>query len=389
MRLFFSVGEPSGDQHAAHLITELQRRNPAIECVGYGGPEMAAVGCKIDFQLTDLAVMGIGRVLPLLGKFYSLVQKAKKLLDEHRPDAVVLVDFPGFNWYIAKAAKQRGIPVIYYLPPQIWAWGGWRIHKVRKYVDHVLCALPFEAEWYREQGIDAEYVGHPFFDEIAEKQLDGEFLKQFDGTDRRIVGILPGSRTQEVAVNFPIMLKVMEQLTERQPHVQFHVACYRDKQYQQCRQILEKESVKADVCLAVGKTSEIISAAECCLMVSGSVCLELLATKTPAVVMYRTTYVMALLVALLIRCRFMTLVNLIAKREVMPEVAFCTSPRWWIIRMTEYLHCWLSSEKLLDAKRDELRQIAEEIVGTGATERTANAILLTLNTSESHQAQAA
>ena len=168
MKIFFSVGEPSGDQHAAHLITELQSRGTSIECVGFGGPQMREAGCRIDFQLTNLAVMGFFRVLPMVHRFWQVYQQAKAQFQRERPDAVVLVDFPGFNWWIASAAKAQGIPVFYFCPPQLWAWASWRIKKVKKFVDHVLACLPFEAEWYQQRGVPAEYVGHPFFDEVAD-----------------------------------------------------------------------------------------------------------------------------------------------------------------------------------------------------------------------------
>ena len=124
MRVFFSVGEPSGDQHAAHLIAELRRRVPGVEAVGFGGPLMEQAGARLLFRMTDLAVMGIFRVIPMLLTFWRLHRQAKRSFDESRPDAVVLVDFPGFNWHVARAAKKRGIPVFYYMPPQLWAWMG-------------------------------------------------------------------------------------------------------------------------------------------------------------------------------------------------------------------------------------------------------------------------
>ena len=143
MRIFFSVGEPSGDQHAAHLIQELRARRGDVEFCGFGGPHMEEVGCEIDFRLTDLAVMGIFAILPMLKKFWNVYQQAKQIFAERKPDAVVLVDFPGFNWWVARAAKREGIPVFYYLPPQLWAWAPWRIRRVRRLIDHVMSGLPF------------------------------------------------------------------------------------------------------------------------------------------------------------------------------------------------------------------------------------------------------
>ena len=285
MRIFFSVGEPSGDQHAARLIGALKRRRPDLAISGYGGPKMAQAGCALDFELTNLAVVGLFRVLPLLWRFYGLVKRAERLFQETRPDAVVLVDFPGFNWWIARKAKAAGIPVFYYLPPQLWGWLPWRVRKMRKFVDHILCGLPFEPKWYAERGLKAEYVGHPFFDEVAENRLDEAFCRRAQVDFRRIVGILPGSmRNHEVEANFPLQIGVMEQVAARHPDVQFLVACYKERHLERCRQLLATRPRSLPVELFVGRTPEIIESSDCCVMVSGSVSLEMLARAKPAVV---------------------------------------------------------------------------------------------------------
>ena len=147
MKIFFSVGEPSGDLHGANLIRELQKRRPDCEFVGYGGPRMAAAGCALHEDLTKLAVMWLLHALLNIHKFWALVGRADRYFRHHRPDAVVLIDYPGFNWWIARRAKAHGIPVFYYGVPQLWAWAGWRITKMRRFVDHVLCKLPFEETW--------------------------------------------------------------------------------------------------------------------------------------------------------------------------------------------------------------------------------------------------
>ena len=138
---------------------------------------MAAAGCRLHADLTELAVMWFGRALANLHKFWDLAGRADRYFRHHRPDAVVLIDYPGFNWWIAWRAKIHGIPVFYYTPPQIWAWATWRAKKMRRLSDHVLCSLPFEEEWFRQRGCNATFVGHPFFDEVRQHKLDEAFLE--------------------------------------------------------------------------------------------------------------------------------------------------------------------------------------------------------------------
>ena len=176
MKIFFSVGEPSGDLHGANLIRELRRRRPDCEFVGYGGPRMAAAGCALHEDLTKLAVMWLLHALLNIHKFWNLACRADRYFRHHQPDAVVLIDYPGFNWWIARRAKAHGIPVFYYGVPQMWAWAGWRMKKMRRFVDHVLCKLPFEEAWYRDRGCNATFVGHPYFDQLRAEQLDAKFI---------------------------------------------------------------------------------------------------------------------------------------------------------------------------------------------------------------------
>ncbi|MDB5335446.1 MAG: lpxB [Planctomycetaceae bacterium] len=390
MKIFFSVGEPSGDQHAAHLITELQSRDATIECVGFGGPLMQEAGCRIDFQLTDLAVMGFLRVLPLIQKFRGLVKQAKAQFERERPDAVVLVDFPGFNWWIARAAKSLGIPVFYYCPPQLWAWASWRIKKVKKFVDHVLACLPFEAEWYQQRGVPAVCVGHPFFDEVAEKKLDTEFMTAQRAREERRIAILPGSRTHEVHSNFPIQIAVMRSLSQEFPEIRFLVANFKESQRAYCEQYLRDHAPRLPVDLHVGKLSEILEVSECCLMVSGSVSLEVLARGVPAIVQYHCDHLFAFIVRPFITCKYMSLPNLVAGRILMPEYLIIGSPKKQIAQISAHLQSWLSNPMTLARAAKPLLELRDELVRTGATANAAQAILERLGISQDqHQSRAA
>jgi lipid-A-disaccharide synthase len=381
MHIFFSVGEPSGDQHAAELIDELRRRRGDLRITGFGGPLMERAGCERLYPLTDIAVMGFFRVLPLLWTFYKLVRQADEYLARERPDAVILIDVPGFNWWIARKAKKHGIPVFYFLPPQLWAWAPWRVHKVRRLVDHILSGLSFEVEWYRRRGIDCEFVGHPFFDEVARHRLDETFLERVRDESSPIVGLLPGSRAQEVRGNFPIMLEVIRQLRRSHPQARFLVACYKEVQREMCRQMLT-EAVRRDpslgevpIELEVGRTPEIIEAADCCLIVSGSVSLELLARRTPTVVVYHGTWWLMVLRWIFVTCRYVTLPNLMAGREIMPEFVFSGRYDGPVAQMTGILDRWLADEPERAAAVAELDGLAAAVAQTGGTARAAEYVL--------------
>lgn len=382
--IFFSVGEPSGDQHAARLIQTLSRLRPDWHFRGFGGPEMRVHGCRLDFELTQLAVMGLVEVLPKLRQFFKVADLASDAFASGRCDGVVLVDFPGFNWHIAKRAKKQGIPVYYYLPPQLWAWASWRIRKVRKYVDHVLSVLPFEHEWYQERGISSTYVGHPFFDSVAEKQLDSKTmlrLDEFKQNGRRLVAVLPGSRSAEVTSNWPIMLESIRRLAKSHPDTQFLVAAYKDSQCLWCRNQLGAADQNLPIEFFTGRTSEIIEAAECALMVSGSVSLELMARQTPAAVIYRVGRTLYTAGKALVRIPSFTLPNLIAGKNLYPEIASVGNPEPAIRFLHDEVSKMLGDENYAAELRSQLSQLSNRYAQPGATSRTAHEMLRRLECS--------
>jgi len=377
MRLFISAGEPSGDEHAAHLITEMKRHDSSLICEGFGGLEMQGQGCELLYNLTQNAVMGISQVIPLLAHFRRLVKQAEAHLTNNPPDAVVLVDFPGFNWWIARAAHRRGIPVYYYLPPQLWAWAPWRIRRVRKWVDHVICTLPFEYAWYTDRGIKCTWVGHPFFDEVADYKLDQGKLQKLTpvNNDQLVFALLPGSRTQEIENNWPIMLQVAAKVQQANPLIRWIAGCSRPEQQRRCEELQRDSGVQVEIEYESSQTSEVIEAADACLMVSGSVSLELLARRTPGIVLYRTKFYGRFAAKHLISCRFITLTNLIADDEIMPEIISCRDPANDIAQMEQLLTEWASNPDALAARREQLNTLANEVAIPGATARTVQLLL--------------
>lgn len=317
MKLFFSVGEPSGDLHGANLIRELQRKAGKVDALGLGGPRMAAAGCHLLRDMTDLAIMGLVPALIKLPQFLKLLSQVEATLKAERPDAVVLIDYPGFNWHVAKKAKALGIPVVYYGLPQLWAWLSYRVEKVRRYIDHPLCKLPFEEAWFRSQGCTATtYVGHPYFDELKSQKLDEQFMSQFKNSSQRLVTILPGSRRREVQGNFASQVRAAELISKHVPDVRFAVASYNDQQAAMAAKILQRS--KLPITIIPKMTPELIHAATCCLAVSGSVSLELLYHAKPTVLQYQIPFLTHFAMSHLVRVQYMTLPNLITAPELHP-----------------------------------------------------------------------
>jgi lipid-A-disaccharide synthase len=394
MRIFFSVGEPSGDLHGANLIRELRERDPQIECVGYGGPRMADAGCQLHEDLTRLAVMWFLRVLLNLHHFVGLLRNANRYFREAQPDAVVLIDYPGFNWWIARAAKKNGIPVFYYGVPQLWAWAGWRIKKMKRFVDHVLCKLPFEEKWYADRGCDATYVGHPFFDETQRHELDTHFLAslQLDAS-QPLVTILPGSRTQEIKANLPSFLRTVAEIRRQVPDVRFVVAAYSGKQAAMARKLVTESGERVEVFAT--KTPELIHAATCCLACSGSVSLELLAYERPTVILYQVSPLALFGQRFFRKVKYITLVNLLACENAFPDKITTfdpDAPGAEDIPFPEYLTSgdkapqmaahitsWLTDDQALGRRINQLRELKGRFAHGGASATAAEYILQELS----------
>jgi lipid-A-disaccharide synthase len=382
MKLFFSVGEPSGDVHGANLIRELRGLHPDCECVGYGGPRMAAAGCQLHADLTQFAVMWFWRVLLQLNCFWQLISRADRYFRHARPDAVVLIDYPGFNWWIARRAKAHGIPVFYYGVPQMWAWAGWRVGKMRRLVDHVLCKLPFEAEWYAARHCRATYVGHPYFDEMAQQVLDANFVRQQRQRSAPLVTILPGSRSQEVEANLGAFLRTAERIHASLPETRFAIAAYNSRQAELARQALNDRSLPIDI--YVGRTAELIHCATVCLACSGSVSLELLYHTKPTVIHYRISPLAYFVQRFFRRVRFITLVNLLASddryctrgesydpdRDRVPFPEYLTSEDRTDEMASDLLR-WLREPEQCAATVAQLASLKSKFARSGATRRAA------------------
>jgi len=390
MRIFFSVGEPSGDLHGANLIAELRQRS-RIEAVGFGGPRMAAAGCELLQDMSELAVMGLVPVLTKLPRFFALRDRAVAFFRDQRPDAVVLIDYPGFNWHIARAAKEADIPVFYYGLPQLWAWAEWRVRKVRECVDHALVKLPFEEAWFNARGCRATYVGHPYFDELRAQRVDHPFLDRLAMQSGRLVTILPGSRTQEVKSNLPQLLKAASLVRKEVSDMRVAIASYSDRQAELARHIVARSRVPAEI--HVGRTPELIMSAAACLACSGSVSLELLYHAVPSVILYRVPIWTYAAVRQLVKVRYITLVNLLATDQLYsdgghPALYNRNQPGHEDVLLPEYptwrdrsadlaAHVveWLTDEPARQRAIGRLADLRERVATGGASARAAEYIV--------------
>ena len=394
MRVFLSAGEPSGDHHAAVLVRELRRRNPDLELVGLGGPRLEAAGCRLVADMTRLAVMWFLRVIVSIHRFVDLARRAERSFLDARPDVCVLVDFPGFHWWLAWRAKRHGIPVVFYCPPQIWAWASWRIGKMRRLVDHVLSALPFEHDWFLDQGMASTLVGHPFFDDPGPPAPGS--LPPVNRERSPHVLLLPGSRGQEIDANLGSILRAAARVRERVPAARFTVAALHDRHAARIREVVADDPIThgLGIRISAGRAREEMETADVAIAVSGSVSLELLAARVPTVIVYRVGGFAYVVQSVFRRARFITLVNLLAcKTPIAPAEPVLLPPRgvppadpegvfpeYLAVRdpadrLAAHVIEWLEDPAAIRHARSRLAAVAERVAHPGSAARAASAVL--------------
>jgi lipid-A-disaccharide synthase len=316
--LRFIAGEPSGDLHAAGLIEELRKAVPGIRLSGLGGPRMERAGMRLDADLASDAIMGIFPVIKALPRIRRMLALAKQKLAEERPDALVLVDYPGFNMRLARAAKDLGVPVIYYISPQVWAWGADRVEKLARLVDLMLVILPFEEEVFAKHGLRTVFTGHPVLEHVARSAPDERLIA--DLRSRRgegpLVGVFPGSRRHVVRSLVSQLLDAGRQLRQLPGTggARFVIALaqpsYRD---------LVPAAPDLPLELVDGHALDVMRASDVCLTTSGSTTLEIAAVGRPFVLTYRPSLPLYAIARRILRVPHIGLVNLVAGRPVVPE----------------------------------------------------------------------
>lgn len=305
------AGEASGDHHAAVLASELRSRHPGLRLVGTGGPRMEAEGVELLAGLDDLAVMGFIEVVPRLPFFRRLAGQVRSVMDDERPDLVVLVDYPGFNMRMAEEAHERGIPVLYYIAPQVWAWKQRRAHTLARIADRVAVILPFEADFLRRFEVDASYVGHPLLDRPDEVLDEADFRARWHLEEGRpILALLPGSRGQELDRHLGPFRAIAEAVTAARPDV---LPVFSRSES------MDPERFRDLGFPVVTDTRALQRHARAALVKSGTSTLETVLEDTPFVIGYRTSPVTAFLARRVVRIENIGLPNLVAGQEVVPE----------------------------------------------------------------------
>lgn len=309
-RIYLIAGEASGDLHGANLVRGLRALEPGIELRAWGGDRMSAAGAEVVKHYRELAFMGFTQVLLNLRTILRNLRSCKEDIRNFKPDAIVLIDYPGFNLRIAEFAHELGIPVHYYISPQLWAWKAGRVRIVRKAVDRMYVILPFEQDWYAQHGVEVDFVGHPLLDALAEEAPEHLVLPDEDG--RPVVALLPGSRAQEVERMLPAMLEAVD----AEPGHRFVIAASTslpDAFYQ--RAIGARR-----ITMVRGRTYDLLRRSHAALVTSGTATLETALLGVPQVVCYKGSAINVWLARKLIKVRWISLVNLIAGRQLVREL---------------------------------------------------------------------
>jgi lipid-A-disaccharide synthase len=371
-RIFLAAGEASGDRYGALLIEQLRAAAPNAAICGIGGPRMAAAGMTLHHDMMAHATMGLAGALVGLRKFARLLESTKGLIAREHPDVFVPIDNPGFNLHLAQFAKRAGVPVCYYVSPQVWAWGAWRTQKIVAAVDRMLVILPFEEKIFREAGADTRYVGHPMLDYLAAAQMDGERLKKLKA-EPLLIGLMPGSRRREVSQVFVPIAGAAAEIARHLPIARFAVALAEEAHAEMARGVLAKAGMPLErVDFLVGKTFEVMQASRVCLAVSGTVTLELSYFHRPMVIVYRSNALGRVMRPVLIKTPFIGLPNIIAGREIVPEFFLFNAGHQPIVPAAMSL---LENTERWDACRANLETVMAQMGAPGASQRAATAVL--------------
>lgn len=365
MKYYIIAGEASGDLHGANLIKNLQKLDPDSQFRVWGGDKMEAAGGELVKHYKNHAFMGI---VPVIKNLSTIRQNLNYVVEDIRsflPDALILIDYSGFNLRVAKRVRSIGFRIFYYISPQVWAWRQNRVHAIKKLTDKVFTILPFEKEFYRKYGIDVEYVGHPLLDSIKEFRdgftiSDEEFRVKNKLSSKAIVALIPGSRKQELLAQLPVMLATIRNFTD----CQFVIAgmnSIKPEIYEQCTKGYE-------VSLILDQTYELLSFSKAAIVTSGTATLEAALFNIPEIVCYRAGTLSYLLVKNLVKIQFISMVNLIMGRLIVKELV---QNDLTVEKVTEELRLLLTDQSYHEKMMDGYAELKNKLGGSGASHRAA------------------
>lgn len=314
-KLYFVAGEASGDEHGAALMSALRDLKPDTAFHGRGGPQMKAIaGDTFTDWIGDAAVVGLWEVVKHAGYFREQFARALDEIDADKPDAVVLIDYPGFNLRLARRLRKQstGLKIIYYISPQVWAWNRGRIRQMARYLDLMLCIFPFEAELYNLSGLRTIFVGHPMIENLARRQTGEQ-------RDPNLIGLFPGSRSREVKKIFPVMLKAIGEIIAQRPSTRFEVAAASATLARDIQGLLARSHLPHRARVVTGDSSGTMQRTFAGMVASGTATLEAAYFRLPFVLVYKVSWPTYFAARLLMRTRFLGMPNVLADREIVPE----------------------------------------------------------------------
>ena len=309
--IFISAGEPSGDIHAAELVLSLKKISPDINYIGNGGNKMANVGVNICNHINQMSVMGFTEVLKKLPSLFGILDNTVTSILSCKPDRIILIDYPGFNLRLVKKIKHLGIPITYFILPQTWAWKENRVYFMKKHINEFISIFPFEADWYNSKGLKTHYLGHPFIEKTYSKNDKNDFYKKHNiKKNKPLLILLPGSRQQEIDYHWPIFLKTISLIINETPDTQFLV--------------IKSDNIKItyipDFIKVESSTSSALKYGSAAISSSGTVTLECALASLPIIVCYKTSFINYALFNFLGKINFISIVNLIAEKKIIPEL---------------------------------------------------------------------
>ncbi len=377
-KILVVAGEVSGDLHGAHLMEAIQRLDPGVRFFGVGGKGMEKGGMELLYRSESLSVVGITEVVFKLRLIVKALRKLKGSLVRERPDLVILIDFPDFNLRLAKTARQQGIPVLYYISPQVWAWRSGRVKQIAERVKKMIVFFPFEVPIYEAAGVDVEWVGHPLLDIVKPSLSREEAFGRF-GLDpnRPIIGLLPGSRTHEIERLLPTLLAAAQLLQREIPTLQFIIPLAPGIPETMLSPWIEKAFVP--VTLVGGWTYDVMNLSEILITASGTATLEGAILKKPMVIVYKVSFLSYWIGRVLVHVDHIGLVNLVARREIVPELLQDdANPKKIAAEVLRILRDPGLRERMIES----MGEVRESLGAPGAAERAARIIYSMLHEAE-------